>query len=144
MEIVPTLIAPPKRLASKPASSRAAKTPKLLCSHMTTVQQSHAGKVSALLEEISETSAVVSLECPLRVSSAVRIDCGTCELRGKVAGCKLSPLGYLAEVELNPDEPWIPAEFKPDRLFNPESMVCTRPGCSSDCTNDSCVSARKV
>ena len=128
----------PSELQSDTSSRKA----KLLCSHLATLKDG-LNKVDALLEEISQTGAVVSLECPLRSNTSVHIDCGTCELRGKVTSCREWVGGYLAEVEFHPDEPWAPDEFKPDRLFNPQSMTCTRPGCTSDCVNHSCVSTAK-
>jgi hypothetical protein len=111
----------------------------MLCSHMTIVRQGPR-RVDALLEEISPAGAVVSLPRPLRARAAVRIDCGTCTLRGKVVGCTKWIGGYLAEVEFHPDEPWVPANFKPDRLFNPRSLMCGHPGCSSECVSSSCIS----
>jgi len=117
-------------------------TPTLLCSHRITVQElSPRGREhDALLEEISRTQAKVSLECPLRKGSNVKIDCGECELRGKVSGC--TPWqgigGYMAEVTFPEGEQWEPGEFTPDRLLNPQYLRCENPGCTPECVNESC------
>jgi hypothetical protein len=121
-----------------------AKSPNLLCSHLTRVHPvSREGREpkaeqDALLEEISLTRAVVSLECPLRKGSTVRIDCRTCELRGKVLGCKHGATGYVAEVAFPANQPWQPSKFKPDGLFNPNYLVCKNPGCTPECVGGSC------
>lgn len=119
---------------------------KLLCSHLTRL---HAGEKQpcthhALLEEISPEAAVLSVECPVRRGTNVRIDCRNCELRGKVVGCRHWVSGYLAEVEFEPGGKWVAADFKPDRLFNPHSLVCTNPGCRSDCVNASCAEGKAL
>lgn len=109
--------------------------PTLLCAHLAKIlplsgqPREHQG----LLEEISRTGAVVSLECPLRKGTNVRIDCRTCELRGKVVGCKHSPGGYFAEVAFPEDQPWAAANFKPEGLYNPSYLVCKNPGCTPEC-----------
>jgi len=133
-----------RRADKAPMSLRKAKTrtsddkprrPTLLCAHLAKVlplsgrPRQHQG----LLEEISRTGAVVSLECPLRKGTNVRIDCRTCELRGKVVGCEHLPDGYFAEVAFPEDQPWAAAEFKPDGLFNPKFLVCKNPGCTPEC-----------
>jgi hypothetical protein len=79
---------PEGKLNSKTrVSSPLRPAPRLLCAHIASI---HTGSRKprvheGLLEEISRTLAVVSLECPLRRGSSVRIDCQSCELRGKVA-----------------------------------------------------------
>jgi hypothetical protein len=113
---------------------------KLLCSQIATLKHG-LRNVDALLEEISEQSVVLSTDCPLQRDSAVRIDCGTCQLSGKVATCTEWLGGYRSEVLFAANKPWAPDNFKPDRLFNPNSLTCTRPGCSSDCVQGECVSA---
>jgi hypothetical protein len=114
--------------------------PILLCSHLAKIYSvsDDVPEQDALLEEISRPNAVVSLECPLRAGSAVRIDCGSCELRGKVTGCKKSPIGYTAEIALPESQPW--PRFKPDGLFNPNYLVCKNPGCAPDCVDGDCAS----
>ena len=115
--------------------------PTLLCAHVVEVHadafREHAEQ--GLLEEIAAGGAKISLSCPVRSGAAVRIDCRTCELRGKVVDCQKWVGGYLAEVEFPAGEPWSPAQFVPKRLFNPKSLICTTPGCTSDCVNESCV-----
>jgi len=53
-----------------------------------------------------------------------------------VAGCTAAGDDYLAAIEFAEDTQWSPASFKPDGLFNPQSMVCERPGCTPECTGD--------
>jgi hypothetical protein len=101
-------------------------------------RQEPAPKQDALIEEISITGAVMSVGCPLRKGSRVRIDCRTCELRGKVTGCTKWSAGYIAEVAFPEHAPWQPAEFKPDGLFNPNYLVCRNPGCTPECVGGSC------
>jgi hypothetical protein len=116
--------------------------PILLCSHLTKIHSvsGEAPEQNALLEEISRPGAVVSLECPLRAGSAVRIDCGTCELRGKVTGCKKSSIGYIAEIAFPESLPWLHLDFKPDGLFNPNYLVCKNFGCTPECVDGACLS----
>ena len=120
--------------------NRARRTTRLFCSHFTRIRpvrrdsRLHEG----LLEEISHTGAVLSLECPLRKGSTVRIDCKSWELRGKVTDCKRWSRGYMAEIAFPKDQPWQPTEFKPDCLFNPNYLVCENPDCAPDCVHSSC------
>ncbi len=114
------------------------KRPNLLCSHLARVDAIGSPAQDAVLEEISQNEAVLSLDCPIRRGTDVLIDCRDCELRGKVMGCQKWAGGYMADVEFAPDAPWMPDEFHPDGLFNPHSLVCTKPGCRSDCVNESC------
>jgi hypothetical protein len=111
--------------------------PKLLCSHMTTITLGLL-KIHALLEEIAQTRAVVSLQCQLRLRSEIAIDCGSFELRGQVTDCSEIEDGFLAGVELFPLTNWDVAKFRPDALFNPHSLVCALPGCRPDCTGQPC------
>jgi hypothetical protein len=125
-----------------PGSEPKAGSPTLLCCHFTRIRAvlREVREYDALLEEISRTYAVVSLECPLTKGSHVRIDCGSGELRGRVTGCKQWSGGYLAAVTFPQDQPWQPAEFKPDGLFNPNYLVCENPECTPDCVNGCCES----
>jgi hypothetical protein len=111
------------------------RAPILLCSHLARIRtvSRNDREYEGLLEEISRTRAVVSLECPLKKGSAIRIDCQRCELRGKVTECKKCAGGYMAEVILPEDQPWQHAQFKPDGLFNPKYLVCKLPRCTPDC-----------
>ncbi len=111
-----------------------------LCSHLITLWRggSHRLKAEGLLEEISKERAVVSLSCPLRAGTEVKIDCTTCELRGKVVGCRQGAGDYFADIEFAENEGWKPSNFTPDALFNPQSMICNNPGCRSDCVNEGC------
>ena len=114
--------------------------PKLLCSHLVTISSGNGSEPEqdGLLEEISTRGAVATLGSPIRSGAAIRIDCQRCELRGKVIGCRKLATGYSVEVEFPAEETWVPAVFRPDGLFNPQSMICARPGCESDCVNASC------
>ena len=116
-------------------------TPMMLCSHLTGIQFGTKAprKDLALLEEISLGNGVVTLGCPLRKGTAVRIDCAGCELHGKVTDCRKESDGYRAEVKFVHGQGWQPGRFKPDGLFNPRSMQCERPGCGRDCVAAPCV-----
>jgi hypothetical protein len=106
----------------------------LLCSHLVKIQSaSRLADQDALLERISETSAVVSLARSLKRGSGVKIDCGRCELHGTVTGCERRGREFVVEIAFPKDQPWQPAEFKPDALFNPNYLVCENPGCTPDC-----------
>jgi len=61
-----------------PGSELKAGSPTLLCCHFTRIHTvlREVREYEALLEEISPSCAVVSLECPLWKGSKVRIDCG--------------------------------------------------------------------
>lgn len=124
------------------SSDQKKSTPTLLCSHLSTVRtlSQDACEQEALLEEISTSHAKLSLDCPVQAGSDVQIDCGTCEFRGKVSACAHWPGidGYMAEVTFSEDAQWQPSTFKPDRLFNPNFLVCGKPGCTSDCVNENC------
>ena len=112
----------------------------LLCSHLTRIHSASREfpEQDALLEEISRTGAVVSVACPLKTGSAVKIDCRTCELRGKVIGCKHGYQEYKVEIAFPKDQPWHPPEFKPESLLNPNYLVCENPDCTPDCVGGSC------
>jgi len=117
------------------------KTSKLLCSHMIVLRlgrEKGARRVAALIEEIARSGATISSHCSLLNGSHVSLDCGTCELRGKVSRCRSWVGGYLTEVDFLPGEEWLPETWKPDRLFNPKSMVCRNPDCRPDCVSESC------
>ena len=94
-----------------------------------------------MLEEISTAGALLSMTCPVRNGTELRVDCRTCELRGRVVGCREGPGGYFAEIEFPAEQPWSPAQFRPDHLLNPQSMVCTNPGCAPDCVSQSCLAS---
>jgi hypothetical protein len=115
----------------------------LLCSHLTKIHSDspEPADCDGVLEEISRTRAVVSVECPLIKGTSLRIDCETCELRGKVTGCDKLPDGYMAQIAFPDDQTWKPANFKPDGLFNPNYLVCVNPNCTPDCVGASCRSS---
>lgn len=124
------------KLNSKPrVPNPLRRAPILLCSHLAKIRTvpPKEREYQGLLEEISRTRAVVSLECPLRKGMAISIECQSCELRGKVAECKKWAGGYMAQVVLPTDQQWQPALFKPDGLFNPKYLVCKHPRCTPDC-----------
>ncbi|OFV96162.1 MAG: hypothetical protein A3F68_04835 [Acidobacteria bacterium RIFCSPLOWO2_12_FULL_54_10] len=118
-----------------------AQKPGLLCAHPVQVSDSrekHPQQQEALLEQISRARATISLECPLRRGATVSIDCGTCELRGKVAGCRFAGYAYMADIDLPAGSQWSPDQFRPNHLFNAQSMVCEQLGCTPDCVGESC------
>ncbi len=82
---------------------------------------------------------MLSLDCPVQKGSSVRIDCGVCEFRGRVTGCTHWPAinGYMAQIAF--EEPWEPTAFKPDRLFNPNFLICGNAGCTPECVNECCL-----
>jgi hypothetical protein len=128
------------KTALKSAQYTPPSQPTLLCSHLTKINSvpRQMPEQDALLEEISRSGAVVSLTCPIKTGSAVKIDCRTCELRGLVTGCKHGERGYVAEIAFPADRQWQPAEFKPDGLFNTNCLICINPGCSPDCVDGDC------
>jgi len=130
----------PKHAPKLPASGRVDQRQTLLCAHAVEVQQgaSRKSRQEGLLEEITLAGAVVSTPCPLRIGAVLRINCHTCELRGKVVWHQEGAGSYLSEIEFPVEQPWTPGQFMPDRLFNPRSMSCSKLGCRPDCVNQCC------
>jgi hypothetical protein len=113
----------------------------LLCAHLVEVSmvgEEQSQRKEGLLEQISRARATISLECPVRRGTNVRVDCGTCELRGRVAGCRFAGSEYQAEVDFAADSQWSHDNFRPDHLFNPASLTCQNPACTPACVNESC------
>jgi hypothetical protein len=74
--------------------------------------------ISANLEEIGETSALVLSDAPLQRGFKVWINCEMHHLRGRVKSCTLHrQLGYFVEIALDPESSWSPAFFTPKHLL---------------------------
>ena len=74
--------------------------------------------VSANLEEIGESSALLLADSPIRSSLKVLITCEAYRLRGVVKTCTFERhLGYMVEVLLDPDCSWSPKWFMPKHLL---------------------------
>ena len=110
--------------------------PTLLCAQIVDASISGHPARPALLEEISPEGAIISMDCPARSGANINLDCSTCELRGKVVGCRNVGGGYIAEVAFAAGEPWSPGRFFPEQGFNPEYLVCKNPFCTPECTDE--------
>lgn len=95
-----------------------------LCSDLVAIQvQTGAGrgrKITAVLEDISESGAGLLLERPVPKDAEVRLLCAACELRGHVRHCHLQKgVGYYAGVEFDPGTEWSEARYEPQHLLDP-------------------------
>jgi hypothetical protein len=74
--------------------------------------------VSANLEEIGESSALVLTETRIRLGTMVALDCKTRELKGIVESCILDEiLGFFVEIRLDSECRWSQQWFTPQHLL---------------------------
>jgi hypothetical protein len=105
-----------------------------LCSQIVRVSIGRRLAEPALLEEISSEGANILLSCRVHKYSKIKIDCSTCELRGRVVKCTRVGENYVAEVAFWAFSPWSLERFRPESLLNPNFLVCKEASCRSDCT----------
>lgn len=75
--------------------------------------------MTANLEEIDESSALLLAETPITVGSRVRIRCKNWELRGIADSCRADQwLGFLVEIRLDADSRWSRQWFAPEHLLS--------------------------
>jgi len=111
-----------------------------LCAQIVRVSIGRRPAEPALLEEISRGGASILVSWQARKRSKIKIDCSTCELRGRVVQCTRAGEKYVAEVAFSAFSAWSPVRFCPEGLFNPNFLACKQAGCRSDCTG-TCVDA---
>jgi hypothetical protein len=92
------------------------------CSELVSVICRHDGgrrlAVSANLEEIGESSALVLSETWIRLGTRVAVDCKTRELKGIVESCIHDEnLGFFVEIRLDSECRWSPQWFAPQHLL---------------------------
>jgi hypothetical protein len=74
--------------------------------------------VSANLEEIGESSALLLTETRIRLGTRIALDCKTRELKGIVESCILDEiLGFFVEIRLDSECHWSPQWFAPQHLL---------------------------
>lgn len=74
--------------------------------------------MTANLEEIGESSALLLMDRRLSAGSRIRINCKSRELKGIVESCRVNEwLGFFVEVRLDPDSRWSPQWFTPEHLL---------------------------
>ena len=117
--------------------------PTFLCAQIVRVSIGRRPAEPALLEEISREGASILVSWQARKSSKIKIECSTCELRGRVVECTSVGENYVAEVAFSAISSWSPERFRPDCLLNPNFFVCKEAGCRSDCTG-TCVDAAEA
>ena len=93
-----------------------------LCSQLVSVFHSNGSKpvpaVTANLEEIGDSSALLLMEKPMRMGSRLRINCKSRELRGTVESCRVNEwLGFFVEIRFDRDSRWSPQWFAPEHLL---------------------------
>lgn len=89
-----------------------------LCSELVSIAGKQAGVVPANLEAIGERSALVLTDLPLRRGSEISISGSSYTLRGTVRTCHADgPLGYYADVRLDPGSRWSKQWFVPQHLL---------------------------
>jgi len=114
-----------------------------LCAQIVRVSIGRRPAEPAVLEEISREGASILVSWQARKSSKIKIDCSTCELRGRVVQCTRVGENYVAEVAFSAFSQWSPERFRPDCLLNPHSFVCKEAGCRTDCTG-TCMAAKET
>ena len=92
-----------------------------LCSHLISViAQGHKPQpvIPGNLEEIGEWSALLSTARPIARGTKVRIECAGHQLSGVVQISSFEEsMGYLVEIELDPESRWSEERFSPDHLL---------------------------
>jgi hypothetical protein len=82
-----------------------------------------ARELSANLEDISASGACVQLEAAATAGADVEVICGKCRLRGKVAYCRYSTLGYDVGVAFNEKGSWNRKRFAPKHLLKIPTVI---------------------
>ncbi len=107
--------------------------PALLCSQIVKASIGRKPAEAALLEEISAKRAKLLVPCPVRKGAKMKIDCRTCELRGKVVGCVQTGDDFIAEVAFSSLRPWSAQLFHPEHALNLSVLNCENAACTSEC-----------
>ena len=110
--------------------------PALLCSQIVKASIGRKPAEAALLEEISAERAKLLVPCLVRKGAKMKIDCHTCELRGKVVGCVQTGNEFIAEVALSGLRPWSPQLFRPEHALNLSVLGCENTACTSECMGE--------
>jgi len=83
--------------------------------------------LKANLEEIWPAGAILWTDVQIRQSEALSFLGGSCEFRGQVSAQKLlRGLGYLVEMQFQPDCRWSENKYRPKHLFNPLVLLANR------------------
>jgi hypothetical protein len=114
--------------------------PALLCSQIVKASIGRKPAAVALLEEISAERAKLLVPCQVRKGAKMKIDCSTCELRGKVVGCVQTGDEFIAEVAFSGLRPWSPQLFQPEHALNLSVLGRDNPECIGE-SPDEAVSA---
>jgi hypothetical protein len=97
-----------------------------LCSHLVSVIAQSREPQPVLpgnLEEIGETSALLSTSRPICRGTKIRIECARHRLYGVVQISSFEEsMGYLLEVELDAESRWSEDRFTPDHLLKINGM----------------------
>jgi hypothetical protein len=100
--------------------------PRFLCADLVKVRIEDADgarAVSANLEDISASGACIQLEAAARAGADVEVICGKCRLKGKVAYCRHSALGYDVGVAFNEKGSWNRKRFTPKHLLKMPTVM---------------------
>jgi hypothetical protein len=99
---------------------------RLLCADLVDVRwrdkSGRTRRVTASLEDISDTGACVQLERPLALGTRVTVTYPNGELTGSVRYCLFNELGYFVGLEFDPGCGWNPADYQPKHLLDPRAV----------------------
>jgi hypothetical protein len=104
--------------------------PRFLCADLVTVRIEDADgarEASANLEDISASGACIQLDAAVTAGADVEVVCGKCHLKGKVAYCKYSALGYDVGVAFNVKRSWNRKRFMPKHLLKIPTVMLAAP-----------------
>ncbi len=101
---------------------------RFLCSELVTVRWvsefGSSREVTANLEEIWESGAQLQLPNPIRTNIPVHVSVEKTELfSGVVQSCAADFVGYFVDIEFEGGYRWSPAQFEPEHLFDPRSLL---------------------
>jgi hypothetical protein len=100
--------------------------PRFMCADLVTVRIEDADgarEVGANLEDISPSGACIQLDAAVTAGADVEVMCGKCRLKGKVANCRYSALGYDVGIVFNEKGSWNRKRFTPKHLLKVPTVI---------------------
>ena len=104
-----------------PASSHQ-QAMRCLCSHLVRIIRpgDPGNDTTGLLEEISETEALLSAEAPAEAGDRIAFEADGFKAWARVTSCTLREDNYAIVCAFDPDWRWNPHHWRPDHLYRPE------------------------
>ncbi|MDP9113136.1 MAG: hypothetical protein M3O20_05585 [Acidobacteriota bacterium] len=84
-------------------------------------------KLTANLEEIWPSGALLSTDAPIHEFTPLWFVGGGCKFQGEaIAGTLFRGLGYFVEMRFDRDSRWSERKFRPQHLFNPLVLLANK------------------